>query len=88
MGVKLLKIAATLQVPEAIFDLAVCYESGKGVNKSPKKAFELYLIAALNGDLDSMVSVGRCYYYGIGIEKNIRISKIWLDKAQGLGAKW
>jgi TPR repeat protein len=65
--------------------LAICYETGQGINENKKKAFEYYLIAALEGDKQSVYEVGRCYYYGIGIKKNMVIGRIWLDKAQKLG---
>jgi uncharacterized protein len=64
------------------FDLAVCYEKGVGVKRNYKKGFECYLNAALLGDKQAVYEVGRCYYYGIGISKNINISRIWLKHAE------
>jgi uncharacterized protein len=61
-AVQLLKVAASSNVPEALYDLAVCYEGGAGTRKSPKKAYECYLRAALWGDQQSVLrSVGASF---------------------------
>jgi TPR repeat protein len=79
---ELLKIAASENMPAAFYDLAVCFETGKGIKKDTKNAFENYLKASLLGDKQSIYEVGRCYYYGIGVGKNLQLSKIWLDAAK------
>ena len=81
----LLKRAVNKNLPEACYDLAVCYEEPAGVVKNQEKAFELYLKAALYGDKQSFHEVGRCYYYGIGVIKNKSLADIWLEKAEELG---
>jgi uncharacterized protein len=78
-GVNLLRVAARFDEPNALHDLAVCYETGAGARRSEKMAFALYLRAALAGDPQSAYEVGRCYWYGIGSERNRRIANIWLD---------
>jgi TPR repeat protein len=60
---------------EAYFDIAVCYETGKGTPKDLKKAFECYLLSALYGEPKAKYEVGRCYYYGIGVPKNIELGR-------------
>ena len=70
-AVDLLEIAANGNVPEACFDLAICYEKPEGVAQNLEKAFQLYIKAALYGDDQSFFEVGRCYCHGIGVEKNI-----------------
>jgi TPR repeat protein len=83
-AVQLLEMAAVARIPEALYDLAVCYAKGAGVDKSDVKAFELYLKAALLGDADSINSVGRCYYFGIGTSENKRVAEIWFERAREL----
>jgi hypothetical protein len=46
-AVRLLRKAAESEVPDALYDLAVCYETGEGAAENPRKAAELYLQAAL-----------------------------------------
>ncbi len=86
-GLRLLRKAADLNVPEALYDLGVSYEKGKGwgIAKNEKLAARSYLRAALLGDAQSVYEVGRCYYYGIGVEQDKYIGKIWLDHARNLG---
>ncbi len=48
---------------------------------------ETYLRAALFGDKQSVNEVARCYYYGIGVEKNRRIAKIWYDRSECHGMR-
>lgn len=87
-GIELWKLAAKHNINWALFDLAVSYEKGVGVSKNTKKAFTHYLKAALMGNIDSYVAVGRCYAYGIGVKRDRKIADIWLDKADQLGAKY
>ncbi len=54
----------------AAFNLALCYENAKGVEKDEKKAAELYQIASSEGNIQAMVNLAYCYENGIGVEKN------------------
>ena len=74
-------------VAKASYDLAVCYEKGKGASKDKVKAFEYYMRSALLGDGQAHYEVGRCFYYGIGAGKNKCLGKLWMDKAGELGYK-
>lgn len=49
------------------------------------EAFKLYLKAALLGERQSLYEVGRCFYYGIGIEKNQEVANVWLEEAERHG---
>ncbi|MDF2380341.1 sel1 repeat family protein [Nostoc ellipsosporum NOK] len=62
--------------------MAICYEAGQGVKRNKKQAFFNYLSAALLGDKQSIYEVGRCYFYGIGVPKDIIMSKRWLYAAR------
>jgi uncharacterized protein len=81
----LLRQAAKENIPDALYDLAVSYEKGVGVRKSEKKAYELYVQAAVWGEKQSFHEVGRCLYYGIGAERDRRLALIWLDRAKSFG---
>jgi TPR repeat protein len=81
-GTRLLQLAASKNIPNALYDLAVSYEQGVEVRKSKRQAFNLYLRAALLGERQSIYEVGRMYYYGIGVRKNRRLAEIWLDCAE------
>lgn len=86
-AVALFRQAARHNVPDALFDLAICYELGEGVQKNEKTALELYLRAALQGDQQSVHEVGRCYYYGIGVKRDRDVADVWLARAEQLGVK-
>jgi TPR repeat protein len=85
MATRYLESAADANIPDALYDLAVCYSEGEGVEKNDRVAFELYLRAALRGDAQSVNAVGTCYFYGIGVDEDRRVAKIWHDRAQELG---
>ena len=72
-------------IPEALFDLAVSYEKGAGVRKSERKAYHLYVRAALWGDKQAIHEVGRCLFYGIGAKRDRRLADVWLARAEALG---
>ncbi len=57
------------------------------MKKNSRLAMEYYMRASLYGDKQSIFEIGRCYYYGIGISKNSRLARIWLDRASELGIK-
>jgi TPR repeat protein len=48
----------------AEFALAVCYEKGRGVEKDPAKAIEIFMQAAEHGDAAAQFKLGEAYYYG------------------------
>ncbi len=50
--------------------LGECYEYGKGVELTPKKAFRYYKKAYQFGVPKAMNLLGDCYYYGTGTEEN------------------
>lgn len=71
-----------VNIPDALFDLAVSYEKGIEVNKNEKTAFQLYLKAVLLGEHQSIYEVGRCYFHGIGIEEDQELAEIYYDMAE------
>ena len=73
-----------MQHPSASYDLAVCYEKGRGVKTNKKKALELFVKAAKIGDTHASLEAGRMYYWGIGTSKDLGLSKdFFLRAARG-----
>jgi TPR repeat protein len=81
----MLKRAAEGGSADAAYDLAVSYEKGAGVRKSDARAFELYVQAALMGDVQSHYEVGRMYFWGIGTPRNRTLAEAWFKRAKSLG---
>lgn len=80
-----LRQAAKQGHPDALYDLAICYEKGAGTRKSEAKAAECYLAALLEGDEQSIYELGRCFYWGIGVQQNRRLARVLMAKAIKLG---
>ncbi|WP_185813544.1 SEL1-like repeat protein [Xanthomonas sp. SS] len=78
-GFSLMLEAAENFVPDACFDVAVSYETGKGVRKSLKKAGIYYFRAMMLGEKQSVAEVGRLFYWGIGVPENRGIAKELLN---------
>jgi uncharacterized protein len=85
-AVILLQYASQANIPDAMYDLAICFEKGDGLKKNEKKAFELYLKAAIRGFTDAIVEVGRCYYWRIGTHQAKPIGELWFDRSKEVGA--
>lgn len=83
-GLALWHRAAEEKVPDALFDLAVYYEKD-AIEKDLKKAFLLYIDAAIRGDKEALFAVGRCYFFGIGVSKNKDIAEIWFQRSEEFG---
>lgn len=80
-AVRLLKEAAAANVSDALFDLAVCYERGVGVNQSDKRAALLYLRSALLGDKQAARAIGKLYWHGQGVKRDRAVARVWLESA-------
>lgn len=65
----------------SIFYLGVCYDTGFGVNKNPKKAFENYLLAAVSGHAEAQYNIYHMEFNGEGTKKNEKSAISWLKKA-------
>lgn len=65
-----LKHAANSSDTAAMFFLGLLYLKGIGVERSSKKAFELYHQAAEKGNSDAMTHLGYCYEEGNGVVRN------------------
>lgn len=63
-AVEVYQVAATHGNPNAMRDLAACYEFGRGVEVDEHRAFQLYHASAHLGDSQAQSSVGSCYQQG------------------------
>lgn len=52
-----------------------------------RSGFEYALLAAMNGDLQSMHDLGMIYKKGYGAAPDLEKAKYWLEKAERLGFK-
>ncbi len=70
---------------EALFNLAVLYERGEGVEANPRKAFALYRRSALLGDAPAQCNLAVCYLDGFGAKPNLAKGIEWMRKAARKG---
>ena len=87
------KNASELGLGKATRELAWCYVNGRGVRRDEKKAIELYIKSAGQGDHSSADCLGHTYYNGqCGMAVNITSSLKWFRVAAELGSvtgeKW
>src|SRR6478752_1940110 len=61
-------IPANQGIQEAQFNLAILYESGRGVKQDYAKASQLYTLAADQGHKNAQLNLGLCYAKGQGCE--------------------
>jgi uncharacterized protein len=66
---------------DAMNNLAVIYQNGRGVAQSYDKAREWFQKAADAGDVDAMNSLGELYYYGRGVARDYTQARDWYEKA-------
>jgi TPR repeat protein len=60
-----------------MWNLAMCYEHGDGVEKSAAEAIVWHRRAAADGDTDAMCSLGYFYAKGEGVEKDVTTAAKW-----------
>ncbi len=71
----------------AQYNLGICYENGRGVEKNLKKSFDLFYNAAQNNHIGSQYKIGVYYAKGIYVLRNIKDAMKWLEKAAQQGDK-
>jgi len=88
-GVAALQASADLEFTHAQVTLGNCYLTGfNGLQKNPRKAVNLFRLAAARGNAFGMVSLGVCYALGEGIGKNEDKAMEWLTAALAPGADY
>ena len=67
----------------AQYNLAGCYEEGRGVSRNPERAFSYYRLAAESGDTYAQRKLSYCYENGFGVKKDLSQAILWLERACG-----
>lgn len=67
------------------FELALCYEDGKGVEQNFGEAIKWYRLAAEQGNTDAQYNLGICYAEGRGVRQNWNESFKWSKSAAKQG---
>jgi len=78
----LTKTLENSNIAEAIFNLARDYDIGHCVRANPKKAFSLYMSAALLGDAESCAQVAQYFNRGEIVPLNKKIAKAWKARSK------
>lgn len=69
-AIKYLEMAVEQNLPEALCNLAVCYQTASGVSCDPEQAFTLFSTAAKAGSSQAQYNIGLCYEEGIGVDRD------------------
>lgn len=67
-----------------LLGLLFCPSWGEGLNSAPKFSEELRNKAA-DGDADAQFQLGDCYFFGLGVPKDMREGASWYRKAAEAG---
>ena len=78
---KLYLLATDQNLVSAQYELGLCYEKGKGVNKDPTIAVNWYRKAAEQGHAPSQNALGSCYKKGFGVTQDKQEALKWFQKA-------
>jgi len=81
----LVQKAATAGDIDAMNNLGVLYQNGKGVAQNYDKAREWFQKAADAGNADAMNNSGELYYYGRGVARDYTEARDWYEKAAATG---
>jgi TPR repeat protein len=70
-AVRLFRLAAARGHARAQFNLAVCFENGKGVEQDFEQAVEFYRFSAAQGHAEAQCNLGVCFKHGEGVEQDL-----------------
>ena len=70
------------KIAEALFDLAVCYDLGQGVEKDQFAAFEFYQRAATLGHTEACAQVSEFFREGVTVPESENLEKFWLERSK------
>ena len=76
-----LSLLAEKNSNEALCKLGSLYEKGKSVGINPRKAFDYYQQAAINGDLSAEYKIATYYEQGFGVKQSFEEAMIWYNKS-------
>lgn len=85
-ALELYRLAARNNVPVALYQVGVFYESGRSVDKDTRKAFAHFLQAAGGGFAPAMQKVGVYYLNGEGTLKDPVAASGWFSRAATAGS--
>lgn len=77
---KWMEFAAMNGYTEAYYELAICYQNGKGVIANAEKAASLFLKAAQKGIAEAMYEYGLCNLNGKGVTRNLLEAFKWFSQ--------
>jgi len=80
------RLAASQGDPDGQADLAVMYQTGRGTEKDPQKAFALAGSAAQHGSVIGETLLGYLYEHGIGVTANCAQAKHYYEVAAAAGS--
>ncbi len=75
----------TFNRAEVLFYMAEAYRLGRGTAQEPKKALEYYMMSASLGNSAAMINLSNAYKEGVIVEKNRKMSRIWMENAAKAG---
>lgn len=84
-ALELYRLAARNNVPVALYNVGVFYETGRSVDQDPAKAFAFYLQAAGGGLAPAMQKTGVYYLNGAGTLKDPIAASGWFSRAAAAG---
>lgn len=84
-AVRWYRLAADYRIREAMFNLALSYELGKGVPHDPQQAIAWYRRAAEEGYARAQYDLGISYKYGNNVEQNDAEAARWFRMAAEQG---
>jgi len=84
-ALELYRLAARNNVPVALYNVGVFYETGRSVDQDPTKAFSFYLQAAGGGFAPAMQKTGVYYLNGAGTLKDPIAASGWFSRAAAAG---
>jgi len=84
-ALELYRLAARNNIPVALYNVGVFYETGRSVDQDPAKAFSFYLQAAGGGFAPAMQKTGVYYLNGAGTLKDPIAASGWFSRAAAAG---
>lgn len=85
-ALELYRLAARSNVPLALFNVGIFYETGRSVDRDATKAFAHFLQAAGGGFAPAMQKTGVYYLNGIGTLKDPVAASGWFSRAAAVGS--
>ena len=85
VDIETLQQAALAGDPQALFQLAINYEQGRGVAENQQEAFYCYHQAAELGHVTAQLNLGWAYSNGIGVPQDNDKAFYWYQKAARQG---